>query len=82
MFKKNKTGTRITLDSQNSQYLQQIAKKLGISEGEVILRGLELMEFYAENKSKSDELIKKNSLSNKKIDPLAEILMTLDIALQ
>lgn len=77
MFMNNKPKTRITLNPQDSEYLKSIAEKLEISQGEVILRGLEIMNYYAFYKEKSYEIAKKLELDLDKEDPLSIILITL-----
>ncbi len=41
---------KINLTSEDSQYLKQIADQLGVSESEVIRKGLKLMSLYAKSK--------------------------------
>lgn len=53
-----KRSIRITLNEQASENLRQIADELGISETEVMRRGLNVMSLYASiKKDKSGALI-------------------------
>ena len=44
----NTTAIKVTFNSSDSQFISDIAKALGISEEDVLRKGLKLMGLYAE----------------------------------
>lgn len=48
---------KVGLSDQDSQYLKEIAEKLGVSESEVIRKGLQLMALYAKTRDAEDSAL-------------------------
>lgn len=45
---------RVNLSQKDSEYLKEIAKELGLTESEVIRKGLKLMALYAKTETEED----------------------------
>lgn len=46
---------RVSLNQQDSEYLKEIAETLGLTESEVIRKGLKLMALYAQTAEEPDK---------------------------
>ncbi len=65
----NTTAIKVTFNSSDSQFLIDIAKVLGISEEDVLRKGLKLMGLYAEalKNEQNPQLILEGDKSRKEV---------------
>ncbi len=61
---------RVSLSESDSNYLKEVANKLGISESEVIRKGLKLMALYTKTSAKN-----KGSLILREDDKERELML-------